>query len=277
MNPQEQQAHEQKLRMAQTQVEASQLNQQQQQLYIQEQEKSIIKDQLDSDFCTAFAVINASEIQEQKRLSPEWQFMKIKNGDKSWGSDLRTACKSCVKFGSIPQEKVNISLTNASRDTILDASKWDSKLDIEAFFYKKKSYFKVDSFQEVKQAIYKNKVPVITGVKWRNSWNYIDSSGIIPIDNENSEEGSGHAFVYTGWKIINDKEYLIATLSNGMIGNKGKFYFSKECFEKESKYGNFVFVDLNREDAEWYLSYGIKANDNWIISFIKIIKKWIFA
>src|SRR3990167_6720197 len=68
----------------------------------------IQKDQFDTDFCTGFAVTSASELQEGVELSAEWQFAKTKQiaGDwKSWGANLRDACKSAVEFGSIKEKE----------------------------------------------------------------------------------------------------------------------------------------------------------------------------
>ncbi len=66
-----------------------------------------IKDQFDTDMCTAFAACAVSELQEGIKLSPEFQFAKIKELEgqwDTWGADLRQVCRSLVKKGSLRKE-----------------------------------------------------------------------------------------------------------------------------------------------------------------------------
>ena len=68
-----------------------------------------IKDQGDTDFCTAFATCGMRELQEKKELNPYWSFAvsKIISGDpEEWGQDIRTALKSHIKYGAIEEKGV---------------------------------------------------------------------------------------------------------------------------------------------------------------------------
>src|SRR3990167_5751264 len=68
-----------------------------------------IKDQGESDMCTAYALTAVSEDQEGVLLDPLYQFAKIKQimGEyESWGADLRSACKSATQFGSLEVSEV---------------------------------------------------------------------------------------------------------------------------------------------------------------------------
>ena len=232
-----------------------------------------IKNQDNSDLCTAFAVTTASEAQECIELSPEYQFQKIKYlmGDfDDWGADLRTAVKSLVKFGSLESSKNPFPLGVVSRDFIANWANWDVTLDYQALVHQKKTYFSILGYEDIKQAIYQHKTPVITGALWRTSWIY-SGNGIV--NSEYEQDGFGHAFVFIGWKKINNKEYLVAHLSNGeSIGDKGRFYFSKDIVDKECSFGNFVIVDMPRDKADYYNSNGVSIRDNWLTLFLKQAK-----
>ena len=208
-----------------------------------------IKDQGNTDYCTAYAGTSASELQEGVELNPLFQFIKTKQimGDpESWGADLRSLCKSLAKFGSL--EESETPATDFGRDW----QDWPIELDEKAQKHLKKSYFEADgydgAFNAIKAALWQNKVKkraVIVGTVWRSEWtSAID--GIIP--EEYGEQGFGHAFIIVGW----DKRGLIAHLSNGeIIGDKGRFYFSKKITDKElGKYGEFLLVDIDPEGVK---------------------------
>lgn len=231
-----------------------------------------IKNQFLSDFCTAFAVTSASEIQEGVELSPEYQFAKTKQllGEyKKWGADLRTAIKSALKFGSLNIKEVSSEMKIAERDTIANWKNWDGALDVLAEQHKKKSYFSVNnSFEAIIIAMYDNREVVLTGANWRQEWTSA-KKGIIPLNYGNY--GVGHAFILTGKKTINDKVYIEAQHSGGeSVGDKGLFYFSKEIIEKEiGKYGVFILVDYpDGMYKEIHWTFWTKVYD-FIIKFLK--------
>ena len=142
-----------------------------------------IKDQKDSDMCTAFSMCAVSEAQEGVELSPEWQFAKIKEIDgnhTTWGADLRTAAKSFVKFGSIEQQHAPYNLTNKERNFLANIDNWPFVLYANAKKHKKQSYFKVDAsgysdlFDGIRAALWQNrhrKRFVPTGCLWEKEWN----------------------------------------------------------------------------------------------------------
>ena len=224
-----------------------------------------VKDQGSSDFCSGYAVTSASELQEDVELSPLWQFAKTKEltGDwKSWGVNLRDACKSAVKFGSLPLNESPelapdwVSQRVWDRDDIANWTTWPAELDFKAEKHKKASYFSVskggykDLFDAVQGELWRNredKRGVVVGALWRPEW-ITAESGVI--SQEYGKEGFGHAFLFIGKKTINGVPYLVAHLSNGDIGDNGEFYFSRNVVNKEiGKYGAFMFNDL---PADYY-------------------------
>lgn len=221
-----------------------------------------VKNQFDSDLCSAFSVCLASEAQEGIKLSPEWQFSKTKflSGNwQEWGADLRLACKSAVKFGSLPISLSPFRL-EMGRDYIANWENWPADLSESAIAQKKKTFFAVDgvfdTFDNIRASLWKGKSKkqiVITGALWRQEWT---DSTIIP--EIYGEDGFGHAFCFIGQKTINGIIHLIAQLSNGeQIGDKGRFYFPREVVNKECVYGNFIFVDMDKQTAKFLNDKGL--------------------
>lgn len=222
-----------------------------------------IKDQgYESDLCTAYTTTSVSEDQEWIELSPEFQFFvtKLLSGNpEEWGANLRTACNSLVKYGSLPVEAYS-NMTGKSREFILNSKNWDDNAFFNASFYKKGSFFTVkgryDTFDNIRCALWqhkKDRSTIATGALWRNDWIYAEN-GIIP--SVYGEEGFGHAFKLRGQKIINGEPYIVAQLSNGdKVGDKGLFYFSRDVVNKEiGPYGLFMFKDISKEEVEYYLN-----------------------
>lgn len=223
-------------------------------------EPLLIKDQGESDLCSAYAVAAVSEDQELEELLPEFQFFKTKqiSGDPDgleWGANLRDACKSAVKFGSLPLRGFK-EIKGMERPFVLHPESWPSHAESVAQLHKKQTYFSVegqyDTFDNIRAALWQHrlkKCSIVTGALWRNEW--IDApGGIIP--EEYGDAGFGHAFKIFGQKNIKGKLYLVAQLSQGdQVGDRGRFYFSREVVNREiGKYGVFMFTDLTRAEAE---------------------------
>lgn len=225
-----------------------------------------IKDQGDTDYCSAYAVTSVSEDQEGTLLSPLYQFFKTKQisgNPEEWGADLRSACKVIVKYGSIPMSLVQ-NAPRLSREEVLDPKFWPQSIDEMAAPYKKSVFLDVsgryDTFDNIRAALWQHKDEkrsIVVGAKWRMSW--VDAPhGVIPSTYE--DEGFGHAFKLFGQKVIDGKLYLMAQLSNGTsIGDGGIFYFPRDVVNKELKlYGQYMFKDLEKETVEslqtvpWY-------------------------
>lgn len=238
-----------------------------------------IKNQGDSDLCSAFAVTAVSEDQEGIELLPEYQFFSTKRitGEKEeWGADLRSACKSAVKYGSVPVSKYG-DMKGMPRGYILDERNWPSDIDTFAQLHKKETYFAVtgqyDAFDNIRCALWQhrdNKSSIVTGAVWKNGWLDQSYNGVIP---DIAGDGFGHAFKIFGQKIINGEPHLIAQLSNGNeIGDRGYFYFNRTITNRElTKYGLFMFKDISREDAEYYLAQPFHINTPWFVVLWKFI------
>lgn len=239
-----------------------------------ETRKPLIKDQKDSDFCSSYTVTSVSEDQELVELVPEFQFyvtkVLISKDPDSWGANLRDACLSAVKYGSLPRYVVDQGYRiPADRDLVLNKDTWLDDWFRTALAYKKASLFKVDgrydTFDNIRCALWQfrdEKRSLAVGAEWREEWTEA-KGGIIPKE-EFKKKGFGHAFKIYGQKMIHGEPYLKAQLSNSTdIGDDGVYYFPREVVNREfTDYGQFMFKDISRETVDVYKTQGIKATDN---------------
>lgn len=242
-----------------------------------------IKDQGDSDLCTAFAVTSVSEDQEGVRLSPEYQFQKTKKlmGDFwAWGADLRTACKAAVEFGSLPAAMTpeSLRLREGYRNQIANWENWSPALDTPAKKQKKDSYFSItpaqgyDLFDTARAMLWKNRAErrtIVTGTLWQNEWTNAEG-GVIQMP---GTPAFGHAFKIFGAK----GEYLKAQLSNGTsIGDHGIFYFHRSVVNALFTYGMFTFKDIPPEVVKHHVANDLKLDDPIppAYSFLQALIRW---
>jgi hypothetical protein len=228
-----------------------------------------IKDQGGSDLCTAFALTAVSEDQEKTELSPEFQFAMTKKlmGDyKPWGADLRAACKSVVKIGSIETHRVpehlKLKPDNSNRNEIANWENWRG-VELYATKHKKLSYFSVDgphdTFDNMRAVLWQNRAEersIFTGVVWQHQWT--DSK---MIKDDTGQKVFGHALKIFGW----EGDYLTAQLSNGTeIGDNGVFYFSREVVDRQFTYGQYCFRDMEPVEAKFYMQRGLAYKNSWL-------------
>ena len=113
----------------------------------------------------------------------------------------------------------------------------------------------------------------MTGILFRTSW-VILKDGIIP--NEYNNDGVPHAFRIVGVRKINGELYLVAPLTNGtLMGDKGVFYFPREVINKELNYGIYTFKDMDKQEAEYLLKHGYKAESLWWVRPLILVKKML--
>jgi hypothetical protein len=206
-----------------------------------------IKDQRDSDYCSAYSSCGASELQEEIKLWPEYSFAgskKISGDPEAWGQNLRDACKTHVKHGALAEKDIS------ELHKGLDAryfSGYEEYLD-KALKQRKKSYFKItgphDAYDNIRATLWKfkeEKRAVMIGVIF--AW---------PLTkyklNTVSDSGFGHAMYITGW----DEDGLIAVNSYGLFaGKNGKHRISRSVINTYvPRFGAYTFLDIDRDDAE---------------------------
>lgn len=217
-----------------------------------------IKNQGNTDYCSAYASCGLSELQEQVELYPEWSFAcskEISGNHDAWGQDLRSAVKAHTKYGGMPVEHTSEGQNGDLRRL---SSYPDEYLTI-AQKHLKSSYFRVDgsydSFDNIRAAIYKHrndKQGVIIGVIW--SWNTSDYVLKNPQDT-----GWGHAVYITGW----NKEGLIMVNSYGeSAGKNGKHILTREVVNAfVPRFGAYMLVDMPADEAQ-----DLIARREWVLA-----------
>jgi hypothetical protein len=234
-----------------------------------------IKDQKQTDFCGTFAGTLLSEIQEGVPLSPEYLFAKAKEllGDYTgWGLQLRDVFKAKQKKGCIEQRDAPYSVENKDREFLANWENWPKELDDKALTHRKQSYFDVtgqyDPFDNARAAIWhfrEKKQGIEFGVQfgWSSSRVIFDT---IP------QGGFGHALAITGFTTFEDgMPVLIIKNSYGeSAGVKGTHYITREVYNHfVEKYGHYMMVDIELEQARYMTDRGIKIGDNWLIQLFK--------
>lgn len=250
------------------------------------------KNQKKLDFCSTFAGTEVSEDQERVELCPLFQFMvtkEIAGNPQTWGANLRDMCQSFVKVGSIEQKDSPYTI-DTPREHLVNPDNWPYELRDKAAIHRKESFFSVfkdspyDAFDAIRSALWKHreeKRTIVVGAYWRHkSWTRA-KNGIVPDDlkPEDYKVGNyeGHAFKVFGWEIKRNpttgkrEPYLKAQNSWGdEIGDDGVFYFSRLVVDRDFPiFGAYMFKDITKEKAEYYIKYGISIEDGRLVALYK--------
>jgi hypothetical protein len=238
-----------------------------------------VKDQGDSDFCTAYAYCGISQLQEGVRLCDDFSFAASKwlSGNlESWGQDMRSAAKAHVKIGAIEESDRpdGFTVEEKGSDFLRNIANWPEKLQRKAVKHRKKSFAAVidpssdyDCFDQIRASIWKfrdKKQGVAIGViwGWKKSQVYIDEIGTGQY---------GHAMYAIGW----EGDYLIVVNSHGKVtGRNGFHYFHRKVINHFAPmYGAFMLIDLEKDDAKYYIENGIKWDAGWLRKLLQLFKK----
>ena len=232
-----------------------------------------IKDQLNTDFCSAFATCSISELQEGKILDPLWSFAvskKISEDPETWGQNIRDALKAHVKYGALPESDSPYLIETADLEKIRYIENWPVELFQKAIIQKKKTFFKVtgpyDHYDNLRASIWKFKTKkhgFVTGLKWHWSSKEIILKGP-------QEGGTGHLIAGIGW---DDRGIKIQNSAGLKAGENGCHYIPREEINYYvEKYGAYMLVDISPDDAKYYMENGIKLDDNpWVAIWKAIV------
>ena len=232
----------------------------------------IVRDQKDSDFCTAYVSTAVSYVQEDVELEPSYSFAISKNlqGDtESWGCDLRTAMKAHLN-GALPTDETDFNVNTKPTDFLRRIKNWPSHPN--ARMYRKKSYFKItgqhDHFDNCRAILHKTQTPIAMGIVF--GYNLGDT-----VLHEIKDNGYGHALTIIGTTILDNGENALIILNSygEKAGDKGIHYITRKVLNNAvERYGAYTFVDIKKEDAQFYLDNGIQTGDNWLIMLWKVLK-----
>lgn len=242
----------------------------------------VIKDQGQTDMCTAYALTAVSEDEEEVALDPFFTFgatKAITGNPTEWGADLRSACKSAVRpkedkriYGFLEVKdlsKLTNPATQDDRDRAADYGRISRDEMNEAVMHAKKTFFTVDDgdgdiFDDMRSAMWMTRAEkrsIFTGCNWRSVWTH---GGPI-IETAPSGQTFGHAVKAFGWR----GEYIKLQLSNGKsIGDNGIFWISRLALNQSFTFGAYTFLDMPREDAEKAVADAEKSKTffTWVVS-----------
>lgn len=238
----------------------------------------IVKDQGETDWCSAFATCAASEVQEGVELEPGYSFAAGKelSGDvDAWGQNLRTACAAHQKYGALAIEDLDEDISERQARHF---DNWRRYLP-EALQHRKQSYFKItgpyDHFDNIRAALHKYQTPAVVGI----TFGYDLGDPLLAT----TKPGFGHAMTVIGYtqrfEHLSGPTLIVGNSYGEEAGLNGVHYVTRSVInENVEKYGAFMFVDAAREDYEYNQQWGIKASDNWLMQFVKIgytvLKSW---
>lgn len=244
-------------------------------------EPLVIKNQGAYQTCTAYALTSVSEDQEGRVLSPEYQWYKIcyiMGKYNPLGADVDSACKSVVRFGSLPAEKAPFTFPNVDPEYVANPKNWDALLDILAAPQKKQSWFEVDEmvagnrFDSIRWALWQNrqfKRSIFAGIFWQPEWT--NAPGGICEAPLNNLRTYPHAIKIFGQKTINGKIYLKVQNSWGTsVGDNGIYYLSREATKMLIFARMFIDIDPNSAKSQWNI---FQAIYDLIVSLISSVKK----
>lgn len=212
--------------------------------------QTVIKDQKDTDFCTAYTSSTLAELQDGVEFSPEWLFAASKeiSGDlDQWGQNLRDAMKPLVKFGALPQEEAEYTVSDYKKAR--DIKNWAKDTFEKALPYKKKTYVAVtgpyDTFDNIRATIWsyrKENRAVAIGLYWK--WSLDEQ--YLTRKNQN-RSNFGHAVPVVGW----EGDFLKIKQSAGRsAGYKGYQWIHKDIINTEvERFGVYMIVDLTPEEV----------------------------
>lgn len=258
-----------------------------------------VKDQGDTNYCTAYGVSSASEYQEGIELSPEYQAARegqLAGSPIVNGCDMRTALSSAVKFGALPSPApLRFPDTEGEHDGWIKPAlpqSFPSALDSQAEPHKKGSYYAVtfggredlDAFDSARVALWfghPTNAVIIAGGFWFNEFNYPQKSGLV---GNPTKPITRHCYLIIAWKIIEGIEVIGIQSPQGKDhGDGGLIWLTREQFNyawKNPLYNGlcmYLFHDKEENLIPIGSTYGLKNVIDWVGMVFEYIKQLINA
>jgi len=240
-----------------------------------------ILNQVALDFCTSYSIAEIQNAMWGIPFDPLYQMAKIfqlMGSYLGYGANIRTACLSVLKFGSLQANlapyRYSGSLSDPSREFLANWANYPTGLDSLANKFRDLSFFNVDGtndfFDNIRSALYLHKQQrqgVLIGLVWHPEWTEVPN-GIIP-DQMPTSMGEGHAMMWVGQKTINGNLYIVAQQTWGPnAGDKGFYYFPRSIVNQigNQGFGAFIFSRFDKS--------GI-TNQTFFGSFLESIKSFL--
>lgn len=191
-----------------------------------------VKDQGYTSYCTAAARSAAASYFFGHEMS--FEFMTAKEGQVAGkpikdGTDPNTADTAGMEYGFLLDVKSPLRFSTHGWDKPADWRNYPKELDAEAATKTAVPFNVYPDYQSIKAALVsgasENAVVIANGFWWES---FNESGAILPTPT--STPLTRHSYMFIDYKTINDKEYLVAQLSQGWdFGDNAVFYMSEEC------------------------------------------------
>ena len=210
---------------------------------------------------------NSKEYNRKVNLSEKFVYYNTKKVSGLWhiqGDYARSSLKALQKYGS-PLLKDYPDDPEGSWEEYIDSAP-PGEIYEKAKKYRIKSYWRVHGdLESIRQAIYKNKCPVLIGTKWYKSYNDVVPYGKLPLPGD--KVGGGHLFVCSGWTDAHTFETGKLWFANSWgkdYGADGFFYIPFPEFNKHDFWDIWVALDLEVPE---------RPKTGWVAdSYLKMIK-----
>lgn len=217
------------------------------------------------DSCVGHAVSAAKSVQEGEKLSPryQWHLAKKEQGYKGWGTSVSLCLKQLVANGALPFGTFNEDVVGVDREDYMRLEVSEALQEL-AQKYRAKSYWRAGwgttNLEMVKQAIYEQKVPLVTSMQWYREYDK-PIKGFLP---EPKTPSYGHAFILKGWKTDSKgREYFVFQNSwRDTWGDKGDFYIYVDELDKYRLGSYYAITDIESDKAKILATYKGKLIKN---------------
>lgn len=199
--------------------------------------KPIILDQQTSSECVGCSaaqikhVIEAIQTQDSKMFSPSYIYANRTDSDyHGEGMMPRQALDNLKTFGMCHYEDFQGFYSYADACTKYSAQKAD--LDKKAYPYRISSYYRLNTIEDVKTAIYTTKIPAFVSYDVYKSMYYPDSKGVVNYDPNDKNVLGGHQMSIFGW---NNTGFIVVNSWGEEFGQDGVItipyeYAFSECW-----------------------------------------------
>ncbi len=238
-----------------------------------------IKDQQNSDYCTAAARSAAASYLLGKEVSFEYQTAKegeLNNSPIYNGTTPNIADGVGSNYGYLPDEQSPLHFLT---DGWIKPAEWQNyppTLDGQAIVNAQGQPFDVNpDYDSIKSALLQgsldNAVVVANGF-WYNEWQN-PAAGIVPTPSNSPL--TRHSYIFIDWRTIGTTEYLVAQLSQGpYFGDGGLFYMSKAVVNTAFANPNFngIGCSITRKGTG---ASPIQLELNALMKAIQYIGEWL--
>jgi len=216
--------------------------------------------------CTAHGATSVKEFWDSKEygkkinLSEKFTYYNTKKESGLWdiqGDFLRNAFKALQKYGAPLLGDYPDTRDDSWKDYLTEPEREIYEL---AEKFKAKTYWSVETgLKSLREAIFKNKCPVGTGMRWYRSYYKEDKNGRLPPPD--GDNVGGHAISCVGWT----KNKLWFRNSWGTdYGKDGYFYIPFGEFNQHDFWNAWIMLDEERPE---------KPDTGWVAdSYLKMIK-----